>query len=136
MKIGYARVSTQDQSLALQLDALRQAGCRQIYEEIVSGARVERPVLQAMLTHLREGDVMMIWKLDRLGRSLRHLIDVVTTLAQRGIGFKSLQENLDTTTSRLLVGGAAPEIRVDGRWRCDSCTSTTSSRRAFGPPSR
>jgi DNA invertase Pin-like site-specific DNA recombinase len=99
MKIGYARVSTQDQSLALQLDALRQAGCRQIYEEIVSGARVERPVLQAMLTHLREGDVMMIWKLDRLGRSLRHLIDVVTTLAQRGIGFKSLQENLDTTTS-------------------------------------
>ncbi len=99
MKIGYARVSTQDQSLALQLDALRQAGCRQIYEEIVSGARIERPVLQAMFTHLREGDVLMIWKLDRLGRSLRHLIDVVTTLAQRGIGFKSLQENLDTTTS-------------------------------------
>ena len=99
MKIGYARVSTQEQSLALQLDALWKAGCQKVYEEIISGARVERPVLQAMLTHLREGDVLMIWKLDRLGRSLRHLIEVVTDLAQRGIGFKSLQENLDTTTS-------------------------------------
>ena len=99
MKIGYARVSTPEQSLALQLDALRQAGCRKVYEEIISGARVERPVLQDLLTHLRDGDVLMIWKLDRLGRSLRHLIEVVTDLAQRGIGFQSLQENLDTTTS-------------------------------------
>ena len=99
MNIGYARVSTRDQHLALQLDALRQAGCRQIYEEVVSGARPERPVLQQTLAHLREGDVLMIWKLDRLGRSLRHLIEVVTDLAQRGIGFKSLQEHLDTTTS-------------------------------------
>lgn len=99
MKIGYARVSTQEQSLALQLDALQQAGCRKVYEEVISGARVERPVLQDMLTHLREGDVLMIWKLDRLGRSLRHLIEVVTDLAQRDIGFKSLQESLDTTTS-------------------------------------
>jgi DNA invertase Pin-like site-specific DNA recombinase len=99
MKIGYARVSTQEQSLALQLDALCKAGCRKVYEEVISGARVERPVLQDMLTHLRDGDVLMIWKLDRLGRSLRHLTEVVTDLAQRGIGFKSLQENLDTTTS-------------------------------------
>jgi len=99
MKIGYARVSTPEQSLALQLDALRKSGCRKVYEEIISGARVERPVLQDLLTHLRDGDVLMIWKLDRLGRSLRHLIEVVTDLAQRGIGFKSLQENLDTTTS-------------------------------------
>ena len=99
MKIGYARVSTQEQSLALQLDALQKAGCRKVYEEIISGARVERPVLQDLLTHLRDGDVLMIWKLDRLGRSLRHLIEVVTDLAQRGIGFQSLQENLDTTTS-------------------------------------
>src|SRR5262249_46377479 len=74
MKIGYARVSPGDQHLALQLDALRQAGCRQIYEEVVSGARTERPVLQQTLAHLRQGDVLMIWKLDRLGRSLRHLI--------------------------------------------------------------
>ena len=99
MKVGYARVSTHDQHLALQLDALRQAGCRQIYEEVISGARPDRPVLQQTLAHLREGDVLMIWKLDRLGRSLRHLIEVVTDLAQRGIGFRSLQENLDTTTS-------------------------------------
>src|SRR5205814_7450973 len=81
------------------LDALRKAGCRQVYEEVISGARAERPVLQQALAHLREGDVLMIWKLDRLGRSLRHLIEVVSDLAQRGIGFKSLQENLDTTTS-------------------------------------
>jgi DNA invertase Pin-like site-specific DNA recombinase len=99
MKVGYARVSTHDQHLALQLDALRKAGCRQVYEEVSSGARAERPVLQQALAHLRAGDVLMIWKLDRLGRSLRHLIEVVSDLAQRGIGFKSLQENLDTTTS-------------------------------------
>jgi len=99
MKVGYARVSTHDQHLALQLDALRKAGCRQVYEEVISGARAERPVLQQALAHLRQGDVLMIWKLDRLGRSLRHLIEVVSDLAQRGIGFKSLQENLDTTTS-------------------------------------
>ncbi len=90
MKVGYARVSTRDQHLALQLDALRKAGCRQISEEVVSGARAERPVLQQTLAHLREDDVLMIWKLDRLGRSLR---------AQRGIGFQSLQEQLNTTTS-------------------------------------
>jgi len=70
MQIGYARVSTQEQSLALQRDALRKAGCRQIYEKVISGARVERPVLQQMLAHMRAGDVLMIWKLDRLGRSL------------------------------------------------------------------
>src|SRR6266700_5386130 len=99
MKVGYARVSTRDQHLALQLDALRKAGCRQIYEEVVSRARAERPVLQQTLAHLREGDVLMIWKLDRLGRSLRHLIEVVTDLSQRGIGFQSLQEQLNTTTS-------------------------------------
>jgi DNA invertase Pin-like site-specific DNA recombinase len=99
MKIGYARVSTPEQSLALQRDALWRAGCQKVYEEVISGARVARPVLQAMLTYLRAGDVLLIWKLDRLGRSLRHLIDVVTDLEQRGIGFKSLQENLDTTTS-------------------------------------
>ena len=99
MQVGYARVSTRDQHLALQRDALRKAGCQQIYEEVVSGARAERPVLQQTLAHLRKGDVLLIWKLDRLGRSLRHLIAVVTDLAERGIGFKSLQEHLDTTTS-------------------------------------
>jgi DNA invertase Pin-like site-specific DNA recombinase len=78
---------------------LRQAGCTTIYEEVLSGAQVERPVLHELLTQLRAGDVLMIWKLDRLGRSLHHLIEVVTTLAQRGVGFKSLQEHIDTTTS-------------------------------------
>jgi DNA invertase Pin-like site-specific DNA recombinase len=100
MQVGYARVSTRDQHLTLQQDALRKAGCVQIYEEVVSGARAERPVLQQTLAHLRAGDVLLIWKLDRLGRSLCHLIEVVTDLAERGIGFKSLQEHLDTTTSR------------------------------------
>jgi predicted site-specific integrase-resolvase len=99
MQVGYARVSTRDQHLTLQRDALRKAGCQQIYEEVVSGARAERPVLQQTLAQLREGDVLLIWKLDRLGRSLRHLIEVVTDLAERGIGFKSLQEHRDTTTS-------------------------------------
>lgn len=99
MQVGYARVSTRDQQLALQVDALRQAGCTQIYEEVISGAKAERPVLQALLTQLCAGDVLMIWKLDRLGRSLRHLIEVVTTLARRGVGFQSLHEHLDTTTS-------------------------------------
>src|SRR5437879_1211938 len=117
MKVGYARVSTHDQHLALQLDALRKAGCRQVYEEVISGARAERPVLQQALAHLRQGDVLMIWKLDRLGRSLRHLIEVVSDLAQRGIGFKSLQENLDTTTSsgKLVfhMFGALAEFELD-----------------------
>ena len=91
MQLGYARVSTWDQQLALQVDALRQAGCTTMYEEVLSGAMVERPVLQDLLAQLRAGDVLMIWKLDRLGRSLRHLIEVVTTLAQRGVGFKILR---------------------------------------------
>jgi DNA invertase Pin-like site-specific DNA recombinase len=99
MQIGYARVSTREQQLTLQVDALRQAGCTTIYEEVVSGATVNRPVLHHVLTQLRAGDVLMIWKLDRLGRSLRHLLEVVTRLAQGGVGFKSLHEHLDTTTS-------------------------------------
>jgi DNA invertase Pin-like site-specific DNA recombinase len=98
MKEGYARVSTYDQHVAWQLDTLRKAGCRQVYE-VSSGARAARPVFQQALAHLRAGDVLMIWKLDRLGWSLRHRIEVVSDLAQRGLGFKRLQENLDTTTS-------------------------------------
>src|SRR5262249_494754 len=99
MQIGYARASTREQQLALQVDALRQAGGTPIFEEVMSGAKAERPVLQDLLTQLRAGDVLIIWKLDRLGRSLRHLIEVVTALAQRGVGFKSLHEHIDTTTS-------------------------------------
>ncbi len=99
MLIGYARVSTPEQSLDLQLDALERAGCAKVFRDTTSGARSERPGLREALDYLREGDVLVVWKLDRLGRSLKHLIDTVTALDERGIGFKSLQENLDTTTS-------------------------------------
>src|SRR3954462_11586150 len=99
MLIGYARVSTDDQNLDLQRDALTKAECEQIYTDRVSGTKDNRPGLTAALSHLRSGDTLVVWRLDRLGRSLRHLIDTVTTLQERGIGFKSLQESIDTTTS-------------------------------------
>lgn len=99
MLIGYARVSTQDQNLDLQRDALTQAGCEKIYEEKVSGSRTERAELAWALEALREGDTLVVWKLDRLGRSLPHLVQTVRSLEERGVGFRSLQESLDTTTS-------------------------------------
>jgi DNA invertase Pin-like site-specific DNA recombinase len=99
MFIGYARVSTEDQNLDLQRDALQKAGCEQIYTDRVSGTKAERKGLTEALSHLRAGDTLVVWRLDRLGRSLRHLIDTVTDLQERGIGFKSLQESIDTTTS-------------------------------------
>jgi DNA invertase Pin-like site-specific DNA recombinase len=99
MFIGYARVSTDEQNLDLQRDALQNAGCEQIYTDRVSGTKAERKGLTEALSHLRKGDTLVVWRLDRLGRSLRHLIDTVTDLQERGIGFKSLQESIDTTTS-------------------------------------
>jgi len=99
MLIGYVRVSTDDQNLDLQRDALKQAGCEQVYEDRVSGTKARRPGLEQALSHLRAGDTLVVWRLDRLGRSLRHLIDTVTDLQEKGIGFKSLQESIDTTTS-------------------------------------
>jgi DNA invertase Pin-like site-specific DNA recombinase len=99
MLIGYARVSTDEQNLDLQRDALTKAGCEQIYTDRVSGTKASRPGLTVALSHLRSGDTLVVWRLDRLGRSLRHLIDTVTDLQARGIGFKSLQESIDTTTS-------------------------------------
>src|SRR5512144_2204437 len=97
--IGYARVSTQDQHLHLQQDALTKAGCLKIFTDAVSGAVVERKGLEDALAYAREGDTLVVWRLDRLGRSLRHLIEAVTALAGQGIGFKSITENIDTTTS-------------------------------------
>lgn len=99
MLIGYARVSTQDQTLDLQTDALKRAGCEKIFTDMASGAKSERPGLQEAMNHLRAGDMLVVWRLDRLGRSLKHLIATVTNLSDHGIGFKSLQENMDTTTS-------------------------------------
>ena len=99
MLIGYARVSTIEQNVALQTDELKKAGCERIFRDKVSGAKTERPGLQEALEYLREGDSLVVWRLDRLGRSLRHLIDTVSELEERGIGFRSLQESIDTTTS-------------------------------------
>lgn len=98
MLLGYARISTLEQSLDLQLDALKLAGCEKIYSDRISGSKSERPGLTEVLSYAREGDVIVVWKLDRLGRSLGNLIDIVQGLTDRGIEFKSLQENLDTTT--------------------------------------
>jgi DNA invertase Pin-like site-specific DNA recombinase len=96
--LGYARVSTTEQQPQLQVDALERAGCYRVFTETASGARADRPVLEQLLDQLRPGDTLVVWKLDRLGRSLRHLVDTVTGLADRGIGFRSLQEAIDTTT--------------------------------------
>jgi DNA invertase Pin-like site-specific DNA recombinase len=99
MHLGYARVSTQDQKPELQLDALKQAGCERLFTEKASGAQRERPQFQAALDYIRQGDTLVVWKLDRLARSLKQLIETVEELEQRGIGFRSLTESIDTTTS-------------------------------------
>lgn len=99
MLVGYARVSTDDQNLDLQHDALKKVGCEQIYEDQLSGARAERPGLQQALEYARNGDTLVVWRLDRLSRSLKDLIDMVATLETKGIGLKSLQESIDTTQS-------------------------------------
>jgi DNA invertase Pin-like site-specific DNA recombinase len=96
--LGYARVSTSDQHLQLQVDALTAAGCYRVFTETAGGARTDRPVLDQVLDQLRPGDTLVVWKLDRLGRSLRHLVETVTGLAEHGVGFRSLQEAIDTTT--------------------------------------
>src|SRR5215216_5603682 len=117
MLIGYARVSTIDQTLALQQDALQQAGCERIFTDTASGARAERQGLDEALDFARAGDTLVVWKLDRLGRSLRHLIETIRQLHERGVGFKSLTEQIDTTTSggKLVchVFGALAEFERD-----------------------
>jgi DNA invertase Pin-like site-specific DNA recombinase len=97
MIIGYARVSTRDQNLNLQEEALKKAGCERIYKDIASGAKKERPALDEMTTQLRAGDVVVVWKIDRLGRSLKHLVELVEKFAEKGIGLKSLSDPIDTT---------------------------------------
>lgn len=115
--IGYARVSTFEQILDLQQDALTAAGCDRIFTDTASGGRNDRPGLVQALDYVREGDILVVWRLDRLGRSLKYLIELITTLNERGIGFKSLTEQIDTTTSggKLIfhVFGALAEFERD-----------------------
>jgi len=97
--VGYARVSTRDQTVALQLDALNAAGCARVFEETASGAQRDRPQLAAALDYMRAGDTLVVWKLDRLARSTKQLIETVEGLARRGIGFRCLTQDIDTTTA-------------------------------------
>lgn len=98
MRQGYARVSTKEQDAQLQSDALQKAGCERIFEETASGAQRDRPQLALALSHLRSGDVLVVWKLDRLARSVRQLVETVEDLSARGVGFVSLTEAIDTTS--------------------------------------
>ncbi len=109
MLIGYARISTTDQKLDLQTDALKKADCVEVFSDIASGARDARPGLKRALDTLRSGDTLVVWRLDRLGRSLSHLVTTVNELAGRGVHFRSLQENIDTTTAagRMVFGFCA-----------------------------
>ncbi len=115
--LGYARVSTLEQDAALQHDALRAAGCFRSWTDTASGAVTDRPELAAVMDALRAGDTLVVWRLDRLGRSLPHLIETVRGLAERGVGFRSLQETIDTTTpgGRLVfhVFGSLAEFERD-----------------------
>jgi DNA invertase Pin-like site-specific DNA recombinase len=117
MLIGYARISTHDQTLSLQQDALEKAGCSKIFTDTVSGVKTERKGLDEALNYVRKGDTLVVWRLDRLGRSLPHLISTMTALEERGIGFKSLTESIDTTTSggKLIfhIFGALAEFERD-----------------------
>lgn len=98
--IGYARVSTPDQNVAMQVEALKKAGCHRVFTDVASGAKASRPGLDEALAYLRHGDTLVVWKLDRLGRSLSHLVQTVEDLRERGVGFRSLTDaGMDTTTS-------------------------------------
>ena len=98
MNIGYARVSTQDQNLELQLDALEKAGCEQTFQEKFTGKNKDRPEFNFCLKSLRKGDVLVVWKLDRLARSLKDLVEIISNLENKGVGFRSLTESIDTTS--------------------------------------
>src|SRR5664280_629709 len=115
--VGYARVSTEDQNAELQIDALNAAGCFKVFTDKASGSLSHRPQLDKMLEQLRDGDVVVVWRLDRLGRSLKNLIALVEELAEKGVGFRSLTESIDTTTANgklfFSVMGALAEFERD-----------------------
>jgi len=117
MKIGYARVSTQDQKLDLQVDALQNAGCEKIFQEKASGKNNERPELIRMMEQLRKNDILIIWKLDRLGRSLKNLIEIVSELQNMGVELISIQDNVNTSTATgkltFAIFGALAEFERD-----------------------
>lgn len=97
--VGYARVSTYEQDMSLQQDALLMVGCTKIYQDVATGVKADRPGLVDAIDYVREGDTLIVWKLDRLGRSMKHLLALITELEERKVGFRSLTENIDTTTS-------------------------------------
>ena len=117
MKIGYARVSTADQKLEPQTDTLAETGCEKFYTDIASGARTQRPGLDKAIAFCRKGDTIVVWKLDRMGRSMSHLIEMIQKLEKKGVGFQSLTEKIDTTTAggRLIfhLFGALAEFERD-----------------------
>jgi len=149
MLIGYARVSTQDQTLNLQKDALEKLGCSNIFTDTASGATTERKGLDAALAYVREGDTLVVWRLDRLGRTLKHLIETITDLSKRHIGFKSLTESIDTTTSggklifhifgalaefeRELIRNVQCSATLSDRSARPTCVDTTRMKRVIGP---
>ncbi|MBG0828577.1 recombinase family protein [Planomonospora sp. ID67723] len=135
--LGYARVSTDDQDPALQHDALTAAGCDRIFSDVASGAKAERPQLAKLLDYAREGDTVVVWKLDRLGRSLPHLIETVGAMRDRGIHFRSLQEAMDTSTpgGKLIfhIFGAIAEFERDLiRERTNAGLAAARARGRFG----
>ena len=99
MKVGYMRVSTTRQDLLMQEEALKSVGCSKIFSDVASGSKQARPGLEKALAFTRSGDILVVWRLDRLGRSVQHLIETIKNLQNQSIGFTSLQENIDTTTS-------------------------------------
>ena len=117
MLIGYARVSTQEQNLDLQVEALKKIGCEKIFEEIVSGIKTDREILNETLSYLRTGDSLVVWRLDRLGRTLKQLIELINTLKEREVGFMSITEAIDTTTPTgqffFHITGAFAELERD-----------------------
>lgn len=99
MLVGYSRISTADQSLDLQIDALKVAGCDKIFSDVASGSKNDRPKLAEALAFIRQGDILVVWRLDRLCRNLKSLLEIIELLEQQNVGFRSLEETLDTTTS-------------------------------------